>query len=148
MRCLLFSMDELHLHLSLEETENLVHRAHGHITKTSHRWGRSSYQPRNSRFSENTLRNSVSTTWAVQRLACEIAGSFRECGSPLRLLHALYCSCLWSNRTSLTWMKLCRGFPWLCSAVPCWLWRGQAARMSLLQQPGHGFALTYCLSKS
>lgn len=37
MRCLLFSMDELHLHLSLEETENLVHRAHGHITKTSHR---------------------------------------------------------------------------------------------------------------
>lgn len=117
MRYLLFSMDELHLHLSLEETENLVHGAQGRIAKTSHRWGRSSCQPKNSRFSENTVRNPVSATWAVQRSACEIAGSYQECGSPLCLLHTLYCSCLWSNRTSLTWMKLCREIPWLRSAM-------------------------------
>lgn len=38
--------------------------------------------------------------------------------------------------SSPTWMKLCRGFPWLRSVLPCCLCREQAPAASLLQQAG------------
>lgn len=50
--------------------------------------------------------------------------------------------------SSLTWVKLCRGFSQLHSALPCCLRRGQAARISLLQQAGPGSASMCCLFKS
>lgn len=135
MRYLLFSRGDPHLRLSLEETYKFVHGVMGVLPESSP--------------NEVGLSVKERTTDSL-RTVCKILSPLRELckGQCLRLhipsrhvevlhihsiLHVIVAFQA-IELSSLTWKNICRTFPQLCLALPCCLWREQAARINLFSR--------------